>query len=78
MGAMRGILGGPDDWGRVKYSLTEPATSNAGLLAATLATYSYFNKTGGLADSELDDPSYQAWVDVLAGAPVDGALPAHR
>jgi ABC-type Fe3+ transport system substrate-binding protein len=68
-------LGGPEDWGRVKYSQTDPATSNAGLLAATLATYSYFNKTGGLAGSDLDDPAYQAWLDGLAGALVADAPP---
>jgi Bacterial extracellular solute-binding protein len=68
-------LGGEDDWGRVKYSQTDPSTSNAGLLAATLATYSYFNKTGGLATSDLDNPDYQRWIEGLASGLVDDTPP---
>ncbi|MEO8284820.1 MAG: substrate-binding domain-containing protein [Chloroflexota bacterium] len=68
-------LGGPDDWGRVKYSQTKPANSNAGLLAAALATYTYFNKTGGLTSNDLDNPDYQAWIDGLASGLVDDTPP---
>jgi ABC-type Fe3+ transport system substrate-binding protein len=68
-------LGGEEDWGRVKYSQTDPSTSNAGLLAATLATYTYFNKTGGLATSDLDNPDYQRWIEGLASGLVDDTPP---
>lgn len=64
-----------EDWGRVKYSQTSPANSNAGLLAATLATYNYFDKTGGLSGSNLDDPGYQKWIDGLASGLVADAPP---
>jgi hypothetical protein len=68
-------LGGEEEWGRVKYSQTDPATSNAGLLAVTLATYTYFNKTGGLAGDDLDDPDYQAWIEGLASGLIDDTPP---
>ncbi|MEO6457941.1 MAG: substrate-binding domain-containing protein [Chloroflexia bacterium] len=59
-------LGGDPNWGRFKYSQTSPNNSNAGLLAATLATYSYFGKTGALTTSELEDQGYRDWIDGLA------------
>src|SRR5215210_1658362 len=59
-------LGVTEDWGRVKYSQAKASTSNAGLLSVTLATYSYFNKTGGLTNSDLDIADYQKWIDGLA------------
>lgn len=68
-------LGGLDEWGRVKYSQTDPSTSNAGLLAATLATYTYFNKTGGLTSDDLNDPQYQQWIEGLASGLVDDTPP---
>jgi hypothetical protein len=68
-------LGGPEDWGRVKYSQTSPSTSNAGLLAAALATYTYFNKTGGLTQQDLNNPDYQKWIDGLASGLVDDTPP---
>lgn len=68
-------LGGPEEWGRVKYSQTSPSNSNAGLLAAALATYSYFNKTGGLSQADLNNPDYQKWIDGLASGLVDDTPP---
>lgn len=68
-------LGGPEEWGRVKYSQTSPASSNAGLLAAALATYTYFNKTGGLTAANLDDAAYQAWIEGLASGLVGDTPP---
>ena len=68
-------LGGEEDWGRVKYSQTDPSTSNAGLLAATLATYTYFNKTGGLTTGDLDNPEYQRWIEGMASGLVDDTPP---
>jgi len=76
-----GKLGGPDVWGSVKYSQPDPTSSNAGLLAVTLATYTYFTSKGTLAitqtatlDSDkLDDQAYREWVAGLAGSLVDTA-----
>ena len=68
-------LGGPEEWGRVKYSQTKASTSNAGLLAVTLATYSYFNKTGGLTSGELDNDGYRTWMDGLASGLVADTPP---
>jgi ABC-type Fe3+ transport system substrate-binding protein len=68
-------LGGPEEWGRVKYSQTDPSNSNAGLLAVALATYTYFNKTSGLSQSDLDKADYQQWIAGLAGGLVDNTPP---
>ncbi len=68
-------LGGDPDWGQFKYSQTSPADSNAGLLAATLATYNFFNKTSGLKRTDLDSPDYQKWMDGLASGLVADAPP---
>ena len=68
-------LGGDPGWGRFKYSQTSPNNSNAGLLAATLATYSYFEKTGGLTTSDLEDQGYRDWIEGLASGLVADAPP---
>jgi Bacterial extracellular solute-binding protein len=68
-------INGNEEWGRVKYSQTSPANSNDGLLAATLATYTYFNKTTGLTGSDMDNQDYQKWMDGLASGLVADAPP---
>jgi Bacterial extracellular solute-binding protein len=68
-------LGGSPDWGTVKYGQTDPHISNAGLLAVTLATYTYFNKTTGLTSADLDNSDYQKWLDGLASGLVADAPP---
>lgn len=68
-------IGGDADWGRVKYGQTNPASSNAGLLAVALATYSYYDKTGGLAPADLDNEAYTKWIDGLASGLVADAPP---
>ena len=68
-------LGGDPNWGRFKYSQASPNNSNAGLLAATLASYNYFGKTGGLTTSELEDQGYRDWIDGLASGLVADAPP---
>jgi hypothetical protein len=68
-------LGGPEEWGRVKYSQTNPSNSNAGLLAVTLATYAYFNKTTGLTQNDLNNTDYEQWIAGLASGLVDNAPP---
>ena len=69
-------LGGDADWGRFKYGQTNPATSNAGLLAVTLATYTYYNKTGGLSSNDLADAGYRKWMQGLASGLVADAPPS--
>jgi ABC-type Fe3+ transport system substrate-binding protein len=68
-------LGGPEEWGRVKYSQTDPAHSNAGLLAVTLAAYAYFNKTGGLTTADLEDEGFRRWIEGLQSGLVADAPP---
>jgi ABC-type Fe3+ transport system substrate-binding protein len=68
-------LGGPEEWGRVKYGQTDPAHSNAGLLAVALAAYAYFDKTGGLTTTDLDDEGFQRWIEGLRGGLVADAPP---
>jgi hypothetical protein len=57
-------------WGNVKYGQTDPAVSNSGLAAFTLATYNFFSTPGqpklaDLSSDELNQPAYQAWVKGL-------------
>ena len=40
-----------------------------------LATYTYFNKTGGLTVSDLDNPDYTKWISGLASGLVADAPP---
>ncbi len=68
-------LGGDENWGRFKYSQANPTSSNAGLLAVTLATYNYFNKTGSLDPKDLGKKEYQDWMQGLAGGLVADAPP---
>jgi hypothetical protein len=66
-----GVLGGNDGWGQVKYGQPNPSTSNAGLLAVTLASQSFFGQTTALTLNNLDDARYLAWIQGLAGGLVD-------
>lgn len=66
-------LGGDPDWGTVKYGQTNPSTSNAGLLAVTLATYTYQNKTTGLTTADLQKSDYLKWIQGLANGLVADA-----
>ena len=58
-------LGGDPGWGPVKFGQTDPARSNSGLMALTLATYSYHKKTTDLTIKDLDDQQYIAWLTAL-------------
>lgn len=50
------------EWGFVKFSHTNPLTSNSGFQTILLATYAYFDKTAGLTTTNiLGDAGYQAW-----------------
>ena len=64
-----------EDWGLFKYGQTSPRTSNAGLLAVALASYTYFNKTSGLTVDDLNKADYQKWMDGLASGLVTDAPP---
>ncbi|HKP54211.1 MAG TPA: substrate-binding domain-containing protein [Chloroflexia bacterium] len=72
-------LGGDPLWGPVKYSQPDPSSSNAGLLAVTLATYTYFASTGAITQTsnldsaKLDDTAYRQWINGLAGSLVSSA-----
>ncbi|MDQ6695095.1 MAG: substrate-binding domain-containing protein [Chloroflexota bacterium] len=68
-------LGHPE-WGQVKYSQASPTNSNAGLLAAALATYSYFGKTGGLTGADLDKADFRKWIGGLESGLVADAPPS--
>jgi Ca-activated chloride channel family protein len=67
-------LGGNEFWGRVKYSQPDPTSSNAGLLAVSLATYSYFGGKDALTDTKtLDEITYRDWIGSLAGSLANSA-----
>jgi ABC-type Fe3+ transport system substrate-binding protein len=53
---------GHSEWGYVKFSHTNPLSSNSGLMTILLMTYGYFGKTGNLTtDDLLADTDYQQW-----------------
>jgi ABC-type Fe3+ transport system substrate-binding protein len=58
-------LGGPAEWGPFKFGETDPLRSNSGLMALTLATYSYHKKSADLTVKDLDDPAYIEWLTGL-------------
>jgi ABC-type Fe3+ transport system substrate-binding protein len=64
-------LGGNEAWGRVKYGQPNPSTSNAGLLAVTLASQAFYGKTTALSLTDLDDEAYVRWIEGLASGLVD-------
>lgn len=68
-------INGNEDWGHVKYGQTDPSNSNAGLLAVTLATYTYYNKTTGLTSTNMNDAAYLTWMQGLASGLVANAPP---
>ncbi len=58
-------LGGNPNWGLVKFGQTDPVYSNSGLVAVSLATYDYFDKTRGLRVEDLASSDYNAWMHSL-------------
>jgi hypothetical protein len=65
-------LGGDANWGHVKFGQTDPVYSNSGLTAVMLATYSYHDKTRGLAVDDVVDSGYQSWILPLWRSVVGG------
>lgn len=65
-------LGGDPNWGFVKFGQTDPVYSNSGLVAASLATYSYYEKQRGLSPQEITHAEYQAWITPLWRSVVGG------
>lgn len=65
-------LGGEPDWGHVKFGQTDPVYSNSGLVAMTLATYDFHDKTRGLVVSDIMDSDYRAWILPLWRSVVGG------
>jgi ABC-type Fe3+ transport system substrate-binding protein len=64
-------IGGDEFWGRVKYGQPSPRSSNAGLVAVTLASQAFFEKTTALTTDDLNDEKYQDWMEGLASGLVD-------
>ena len=52
---------GHPEWGYIKFGQTDPLRSNSGFQTLLLMTYNYFDKTSGLTNKDVLDPSYQAW-----------------
>jgi len=65
-------LRGDPNWGHVKFGQTDPILSNSGLVAATLATYDYLDKTRGLTTADIMDSDYRKWMSSLWGSVVGG------
>ena len=56
---------GRPEWGPVKFGQTDPGRSNSGLMALTLATYSYHQKVSDLTIADLDNEQYINWLTQL-------------
>jgi ABC-type sulfate transport system substrate-binding protein len=52
---------GHPEWGFIKFGQTNPLKSNSGFQTFLLMTYNYFEKTDGLRNEDILDPSYQDW-----------------
>lgn len=60
---------GHPEWGFVKFSHTNPLSSNSGFQTILLLTYDYHDKITDLTtDDILSDPDYQAWFTELEGS----------
>ena len=66
-----GALAGQEAWGRVKYGQPNPSTSNAGLLAVTLASQAFYSKTTTLSIDDLNADPYLDWMEGLESGLVD-------
>jgi len=64
--------GGDANWGFVKFGHTDPIYSNSGLVAVTLATYDYYDRTRGLVPEDITPSDYQKWISPLWRSVVGG------
>ncbi len=63
-------IGGDANWQTFKLGQANPRTTNAGLMAVTLASYGYFASKGqlnlaGLTAAQLKDSNYGTWLNSL-------------
>jgi hypothetical protein len=57
-----GAIAGQPDWGTFKFSHTDPAKSNSGLMTLVLMAHAYHRQAGRLSPAEVADPGFQEWV----------------
>ncbi|GHO99171.1 hypothetical protein KSF_092190 [Reticulibacter mediterranei] len=61
-------IGGPAEWGLVKFGQTHPAQSNSGLLSITLLAYAYHKIQRGLTIEQVRDPNFLKYFSDIEGA----------
>jgi serine/threonine protein kinase len=61
-------IGGPTEWGLVKFGQTHPAQSNSGLLSITLLAYAYHKIQRGLIVEQVRDASFLKYFSEIEGA----------
>ncbi len=57
-----GTIGGHPDWGRFKFSHTDPEHSNSGLLTLVLMAYGFLGKDYNLSHDDIARPAFQDWL----------------
>lgn len=61
-------IGGPAEWGLVKFGQTHPAQSNSGLLSITLLAYAYHKIQRGLTVEQVRDANFLKYFSEIEGA----------
>lgn len=61
-------IGGPTNWGVVKFGQTRPDQSNSGLLSITLLAYSFYKEQRGLTVGQIRSPAFLQYFSEVQGA----------
>jgi Ca-activated chloride channel family protein len=57
-----GTIAGRPEWGRFKFSHTDAAQSNSGLMTLILMAHAHHRVTRRLTVADVSDPAFQKWV----------------
>ena len=61
-------IGGPANWGQVKFGQTRPDQSNSGLLTITLLAYSFYKEQRDLTLDQVRSPAFLSYFSDIEGA----------
>lgn len=61
-------IGGPADWGQVKFGQTRPDQSNSGLLSITLLAYAFYKEQRGLTLDQVRSSAFLSYFSDIEGA----------
>jgi len=61
-------IGGPANWGQVKFGQTRPDQSNSGLLSITLLAYAFYKEQRGLTLDQVRSSAFLSYFSDIEGA----------